>query len=107
MVNLTDLKRYDLVQYESALEENIGGEWVRFEDVENILNTFPSRDVDNMKQILNILRIELSHLKKICDKQFEERFATVHHEDKWADNLFREYQTCIIKIDSFNDMLLK
>ena len=60
-----------------------------------------------MKEILNKLESEIKRLKIICDKQFEERFSISKHKDKWSEDLFQEYQTCIIRIELLNEMLSK
>jgi len=60
-----------------------------------------------MNEILIKLQSELSRLKTICDNQFKERFASSKNNDRWADDLFKDYQSCMIKIELLNELLSK
>ena len=51
------------------------------------------------------LKDEFDKLKIINRKQFEQRFTTSKYEDKWQDDLFRDYQNCRIRIDLLLELL--
>lgn len=57
------------------------------------------------EDLLLKLKEEFLVLNKICNRQFEERFSTSKHEDKWQDDLFREYETQRIRIDLLIELL--
>ena len=57
-------------------------------------------------KIIQKLKTEFRTLKQISKKQFDERFSTSKHEDKWSDNVFREYKTTQIRIDILLELLL-
>lgn len=58
-----------------------------------------------LQEIIIKLRIETNKLKRICDTQFEERFSTSKHQDSWQDELFKEYQTIMIRIELLQELL--
>jgi hypothetical protein len=55
--------------------------------------------------IIEQLKIEYDKLNKIADKQFEQRFNTSKYEDKWMDELYRDYKTIRIRIDLLIELL--
>jgi hypothetical protein len=58
-----------------------------------------------MEELLRALGGKIKDLKEISDRQFEQRFSTSKHEDKWMDELFQEYQKCIIEVMLLRDLL--
>lgn len=56
-------------------------------------------------EILAKLKDEYKKLAQISDKQFEERFSTSKHEDRWYDQLYKDYHTIRIRIDLLLEML--
>lgn len=48
-------------------------------------------DVSN-KGLFEKLKQELSNHNKICDKLWKERYNAEEYEDRWYDDLFKEYQ---------------
>lgn len=51
------------------------------------------------------LKKELLELNKISNRQFEQRFTTSKYEDKWQDDLFREYQTQRVRVDLLIELI--
>ena len=56
-------------------------------------------------EILSKLKEEYQKLAKISDQQFEERFSTSKYEQKWMDDLYKDYHTTRIRIDLLLEML--
>lgn len=58
-----------------------------------------------MKEIIIKLKEESENLNKVSEKQFEQRFTTSKYEDKWADDVFKEYKTISIRIELLLELL--
>ena len=58
-----------------------------------------------MEEVLSLLNFEIDKLKKLCDRQFEQRFTTIKYEDKWDDEIFRNYQICVARIGAFAEVM--
>ena len=58
------------------------------------------------QEIISKLKTEFRALKQISKKQFEQRFSTSKYEDKWADDIFNQYQTTQIRIDLLLELLI-
>ena len=57
------------------------------------------------KDLLVKLTKEITDLRRISEKQFEQRFSTSKYEDSWMDSLFKEYQTTIIRVELLMELL--
>ena len=56
-------------------------------------------------EILEKLKEEYSKLSKISDQQFDERFSTSKNEQRWYDELYKDYHTTRIRIDLLLELL--
>jgi len=55
--------------------------------------------------LLNKLEEEFEKLIIVSEKQFKERFSGTKYEDRWSDNLFKEYQTIKIRIELLLELI--
>lgn len=58
-----------------------------------------------MEEILSKLKREVKNLTIISDKQFNDRFSTSKHNDTWTDDLFKEHQTCRIRVELLLELI--
>lgn len=56
-------------------------------------------------EILEKLKEEYRKLSKISDQQFDERFSTSKYEQRWYDELYKDYHTTRIRIDLLLELL--
>ena len=56
-------------------------------------------------EILQKLKEEMSILFEISNMQFDQRFTTSKFEDKWADDILREYQKSKTRIELLLELL--
>jgi hypothetical protein len=56
-------------------------------------------------EVLEKLKEEYRKLSKISDQQFEERFSTSKNEQRWYDDLYKDYHTIKIRIDLLLELL--
>jgi len=56
--------------------------------------------------ILEKLKQEYKKLALISGKQFDERFKTSKHEQRWYDELYKDYHTIRIRIDLLLELLI-
>tara|TARA_R110000824_G_scaffold106610_6_gene252019 strand:+ start:2130 stop:2357 length:228 start_codon:yes stop_codon:yes gene_type:complete len=57
------------------------------------------------EEILIKLEEEFRRLNIVSEKQFNERFSTSRYEDRWMDEIFKEYQTVKIRIELLLELL--
>ena len=55
--------------------------------------------------MLNKLIEEFRKLNSIIEKLFKERFSSSKHEDRWSDELFKDYETVKIRIELLIEMI--
>jgi hypothetical protein len=57
------------------------------------------------EEIFRKLKEEMEILIGISEMQFDQRFTTSKFEDKWADDIFIEYQKSKIRVELLLELL--
>lgn len=57
--------------------------------------------------LIQTFKKEIEKHNNICETLFDERFSTAQHEDKWHDELFRDYQRSRIRLEFVVELVEK